>query len=150
MTWREVLFGLTEELLDPAAPTELAAEQLANEERSDPTLIELAGLSSGEDARAYVDKLAAHEPEEPVEEIRAKWLCLVLASIFEHRNEYDDPFRAVEEVYADFDYPARITGFIRYMPSEEPDLGSRQLNEARLYDKWKSYFQECSKKYRVD
>jgi hypothetical protein len=93
--------------------------------------------------------LAAREPEETLSELRAKWLCVVLAWIFEHRNEYADPLRAVEEVYADFDYPARIASFVRYMPSDDPDLGSRELNEARLYEKWQSYLQECWRTYAV-
>jgi hypothetical protein len=150
MNWREVLFGLQEELLDPTAPTELAAEHLAATECSDSTLIELAGLDRSEDARTYVERLAAKESEESVQEIRAKWLWIVLGWIFEHRDEYSDPLRAVEEVYADFDYPERIAEFVRYMPSDEPNLGSRERNEARLYGKWSSYLQECFELYASD
>jgi hypothetical protein len=50
MNWREILFGLKEELLDSAAPTELAAD-LVDNETSDATLIELAGLSANEDGK---------------------------------------------------------------------------------------------------
>lgn len=149
MNWREILFGLKEELLDPAVPTELAAN-LVDDETSDVTLIELAGLSTNEDGREYVETLAAREREAPLQELRAKWLCVVLAWIFEHKDEYADPLRAVEEVYADFDYPARIANFVRYMPSDDPDLGSRELNEARLYDRWRSYLQECRRTYAAD
>ena len=142
MDWRDIAFGLKEELLDPAAPTQLAAE-LVNEDSSDSTLIELAGLSGSEDARACVDELATREGEPALAEVRAKWLCVVLTWIFEHRDEYADPLGAVEEVYADFDYPERIASFVRYMPSDAPDLGTRELNEKRLYANWERYLQEC-------
>lgn len=149
MNWREILFGLKEELLDPAAPMEIAAE-LVDDETSDIKLVELAGLSANDDGRQYLEALAAREREETLQELRAKWLCVVLAWIFEHRSEYADPLRAVEEVYADFEYPKRIANFVRYMPSDEPDLGSRELNESRLYEKWRSYLQECWKTYSRD
>jgi hypothetical protein len=146
MTWPEVLFGLTQELLDRTAPIELAEERLAEEENSDPALIELAGLSRTDDPLPCVEKLAA-ATDEPTDEIRARWLFVVLAWIFEHKHDYEDPLRAVEEVYADFDYPKRIAGLVRYMPSDEPDLGSRDLNEARMFGKWREYLEQCSRKY---
>jgi hypothetical protein len=147
MSWRDVLFGLEEELLDPAAPTKMAAERLTNEAHASPNLVELAGLSAGEDVRPCVERLASDERDDAVQAIRARWLCIVLAWILEHKDDYGDPLQAVEEVYADFDYPEGIAGFVRYMPSNEPDLGSRELNEARLYRKWQVYVEDCSRKY---
>jgi hypothetical protein len=149
ISWRAILFGLQNELLDPAAPMSLAAEQLTKEENSSATLIELAGLSGDEDPSAYVERLARDTPEEAVEEIRSKWVCIVLTWIYEHKDEYEDPLQAVEEVYADFDYPERIAGFVRYMPCNESDLGSRELNEARLFDRWKEYLGKCSSEFIV-
>ena len=51
------------------------------------------------------------------------------------------------EVYSDFGYPPRIAGFVRYMPAEQPDLGSRELNEQRLYENWKRYLDQTSPEY---
>jgi hypothetical protein len=146
MNWREILFGLQEELLDPAVPTELAAH-LVDSDTSDATLIELAGLSRDSDSREYVTALAAREGPEELSDIRAKWLFIVLSWVFEHRSEYSDPLLTVEEVHADFGYPNENAGFVRYMPSTAPDLGSRELNEARLYDNWVQYLQTCSRRY---
>ncbi len=143
MTWREILFGLDEELLDPSAPTHLATDIVDEANSPDSRLVDLAGLSAHQDARPYVEALAAREPEEPLPEIKAKWLCVSLAWLYERRNEYEDPLREVAKVYADFDYPERIASFVHYMPMDEPDLGSRELNEARLYQKWKDYLDDC-------
>ncbi len=38
----------------------------------------------------------------------------------ENRETVEDPFAVVEELYADFDYPEEIAGFVRYMPPEDP------------------------------
>lgn len=32
-----------------------------------------------------------------------------------------------------------MASFVRYRPCEEADLGSLELNEARLFEKWKKY-----------
>jgi hypothetical protein len=144
LTWREVLFGLNESLLDPAAPIEIAIE-CVTAGGSDPMLLELSALSVAQDARPLVEALAGKGQDESLQEIRSTRLCLVLAWIYEHRTEYDDPLQEVEKVYADFDYPEGIAGFVRYMPMDEPDLGTRELNEARLYEKWKRYVHDCSR-----
>ena len=52
-----------------------------------------------------------------------------------------------DTVYADFDYPSKMADFVRYMPSTAPDLGSLELNEARVYRRWRAYLEECTRKY---
>jgi hypothetical protein len=134
-----MLFGLEQELLDPAASIELAADHLGKDTNADPLLVELAGLSKFEPTRPYVEKLAARERESGSNDIRDKWLYVVLAWILEHRDSYVDPLQIVEYVYADFDYPPQIAGLVRYMPSDEVDLGSRERNEERIYENWKAF-----------
>ena len=146
MTWREILFGLENELLDPSSPPAFALERVT-EETDDATLIRLAGLVSSDESWPYVRVLAAGEPEQSKEALKAKWLCIVLAWIYDHRYEYADPLRAVEEVFADFDYPGRIAGFVRYMPMVGPPLATVELNESRLYDRWHDYVQKCLQSY---
>ena len=147
VTWREVLYGINNELLAPAAAVDLAGEEVEAQDDPPPALVELAGLGKGEPIQALVEQLAKTQPEQNAEEIRDKWLYLTLAWIFEHRTTYRDPLQTVEEVYADFGYPARIAGFVRLMPADDPDLGSRELNERRLYQKWRTYLDEVSAEY---
>jgi hypothetical protein len=147
LTWREILYGIDSDLLAPGAAIDFAVDKIASQDASFSTLVELAGTSSGESTRALVEQLASAEPQQDANEIRDKWLYLVLAWIFEHRASYPDPLQSVDEVYADFGYPTRIASFVRYMPSDEPDLGSLELNEKRLYDKWKHYLDEVSVEY---
>ena len=77
----------------------------------------------------------------------AKWLYLALAWLFENRDSVSDPLVQVEMIYADFDYPPEITSLVYYMPCDEPDLGSRELNEARIYANWENYLQAEAKRF---
>jgi hypothetical protein len=147
LTWREILYGVDNDLLAPGAAVDFAVDVLAACDDPSPDLVALAALGKGRPGTEILGQLAASEPGTDAAEIRAKWLFLVLAWMFAHQQDYADPLQAVEEVYADFGYPARIAGFVRYMPADEPDLGSRELNERRLYEKWKRYLDEASAEY---
>jgi hypothetical protein len=81
------------------------------------------------------------------DEIRDKWLYLVLAWLYEHRAEVPDPLQRVEEVYADFGYPEQLANFVRYLPMEGPGLGSREANERRLFERWKRYIDGAASKF---
>jgi hypothetical protein len=142
LTWREILFGIENELLAPGAAVDFAADELSNQDSPASTLVELASLAEGEATQTFVEQLSITEPDQDANEIQSKWLYLVLAWMFENRESYPDPLQTVEEVYTDFGYPERIAEFVRYMPMNEPDLGSRDLNERRLYERWKRYLDD--------
>ena len=142
LTWREVLFGIENELLASGAAVELAGDDLGARDNPPEVLLELAGLGKGEPTRGLVEQLANAAPNQDPAEIRGKWLYLVLGWILEHKESYPDPLQMVEEVYADFDYPESVSAFVRYMPTREPDLGSRELNERRLYENWQRYLDD--------
>lgn len=144
MNWRDVRFGLENELLDPLAPVELAAEQVADLEHPPPMLTALAG---GELTMRLIQQLANGEPPCSEAELRDRWLYLVLAWIYEQRDQYPEPLQTVEEVYADFGYPKQIADFVRYMPMVGEDLGSREANELRLFERWKLYLDEAASGY---
>lgn len=150
LTWRDVLFGMENELLAPRAAVDLAVDRLATDPEPPPALVELAGLTAGDPSMDLVERLAIAEKGVALELIHRKWLYLVLAWLFVHQEEYTDPLQTVEEVYADFGYPETIVPFVRYMPMTGPDLGSKEANESRLYEKWRAYLQEASEEYASD
>ncbi|ABF86998.1 conserved hypothetical protein [Myxococcus xanthus DK 1622] len=147
LTWREVLFGVDNELLSSEVPVEMAVEQLGIEDWPVRALAELADLEPWKSPRSCVEALAGTEASQDAEAIKSKWLYLVLAWVFINREHFSDPLEMGEKIYADFGYPERVARFIRYMPSDEPDLGSREMNERRLYSQWKSYLDELSSEY---
>ncbi len=147
VSWRDLRFGLVNELLDPQAPVELGLKQIAELAHPSATVVDLAGGDKNKPVLELVEKLADSEPQQPDEKIRDKWLYLVLAWIYEHQGECSDPLQRVEEVYADFGYPEQVAKFVRYMPMEGADLGSREANEQRLLERWKRYIDETALKY---
>jgi len=147
VSWRDLRFGLVSELLDPQAPVEWGREQIARLTHPPEALIDLVGMSENCPSLGLVDQLAEDEPEQAGDQIRDKWLYLVLVWIYEHKDEYPDSLQRVEEVYGDFDYPEQMANFVRNMPMTGPDLGSIEANERRLFKRWKQYIGETAPKY---
>lgn len=147
LNWNEIMFGLEHEFISPEAAINKASDRLNSGEDVSNKEIELAGLPKSESVTDLVTSLASAEAAPSDENIRALWLYLVLAWLYEKRNTIADPLGAVEEVYSDFGYPGEIAAFVRYMPMTGPDLSSRTKNEERLYDYWKTYLDERSRSF---
>lgn len=100
-------------------------------------MLELAQLH-GSDIAGIRDSLRAVDPEDaqmtPPQSVR-KWTYLELKAAYEIRSHLDDPLGLVEQIYADFDYPPAVAGFVRYMP---PPAGAA-VGESALYDRWGQY-----------
>ncbi len=148
-TWRDVWFGLVHELLDVRAPAEMAAQRVLEAEAPSIALIELSSAKGEATTRVLVEQLAALEPVQSDEQVRDRWLFLSLAWLYEHREQCSNPLQRVEEVYADFGYPKEVASFVRYMPMEGPDLGSREANEARLLERWKRFVEDARARLAV-
>lgn len=138
LTWSDVRFGIEQGLLRGTDVAGVAADQMERGSH-DELVVELAGAAPDEPVLDRVQTLASAEQSEDLLDIRRKWAYLALAWIFEHRAHYPDGLDLVEKVYADLDYPEQVAPFVRYMPSDEPDLGSRERNEQRLISKWADY-----------
>ncbi|WP_408606463.1 DUF2247 family protein [Haloplasma contractile] len=61
--------------------------------------------------------------------------------MYNNKNNYSDPLGIVELVYEDFEYTNSIFSLIRSMPSDELGLGTKNLNEERLYKRWRLYLE---------
>jgi hypothetical protein len=146
LTWQDIRFGLSEELLDPRAVSRLAADRVTDSDAATSTLVQLAGLGDEDDPRSLVEDLAEPIGENQLAASKSLWLCIVLSWVFHKRDAYEDPLQFLDVIYADFGYPASIASFVRYMPSTDPDLGSRQANEARLFDRWAAFVEACSRR----
>lgn len=138
LSWAEVQYGIKERILRPQDAIEVARDEL-EQEADNQRILHLASSSHDESVLDRVAQLAAAEPRQDPRAIQRKWAFLVLAWVLEHRARYSDPLDVAEKVYADLDYPEQVAPFIRYMPSDEPDLGSKELNEQRLFQKWTDY-----------
>jgi len=147
-SWKEILFALNHELLSSYSAVEHAMEELKCADNYPDLLVELASLGENEPVRELVEGLAYLE-KDTVLNIEAKWLYVLLSWVYENRSNYDDALQIIEQVYADFGYPKSIESFVRYMPSDEPSLGSVEKDTERLYEKWNSYLVRQSEAYKT-
>lgn len=153
LTWAELLWGYEQGFTDVSSFIELANEKLISGS-DDGDEIELAGLTEGDLGR--VKELAKRLSSKFLSESsvdRDKWLFLLLSDLFSRRSEVQDPLADVESIYADFDYPVEIEGFIRYMPASDgydPLSHSHEENIHRLYLNWERYLGLSSKRFRSE
>lgn len=142
LTWPEILEAIHKQFVPRNFAIDHAMAELAILDDYPQDLVDLASLNKDDDVHPHIDNLA--DMGEPLEknEFNLKWMYLVLAWVYKNKDSYPDPLAIVEQVYADFDYPDNISGFVRYMPSDEPDLGSLEKNQARLYEKWEKFLDE--------
>lgn len=147
-SWHEILFALNHGLLSSYSAVEHAMEELRSVDDYSDALVELASLNEGEPVREYVESLASLE-KDTTTDTESKWLYVLLSWVYENRSDYDDALQIIEQIYADFDYPQSIESFVRYMPSDEPSLGSVEKDSERLYEKWNSYLISQSEVYKA-
>lgn len=147
LTWKDVLYAIERKFLLPEAAIEHAVFEISYNDECNQALLDLASLYKGESVHPYIDDLASLEAGQDETIINEKWLYLILDWLFDNKDKYADPLSIIEHIYADFNYPELIASFVRYMPCEEPDLGSLELNEARLFEKWKEYLDIQKKRF---
>jgi len=147
-SWQEIQYAVNQNIISSENVIEHAIKVLDEGILGYDIVLELAILDKDEDISPFLKKLTMLEKLEDEEYIKAKWLYAVLWSLYQKRNSYEDALEMVERIYSDFDYPQNIASLIRYMPSEEGDLGSRELNAELLYKKWERYLNAEGLKYK--
>jgi hypothetical protein len=114
---------LAEQLLAAGSPVSAPAEELA--------LLLSADYDRVPDLVAEMEESDLSAPSEQTK----VWLYLVLAWIYDHRDEFADPLAEIETVYADFGYPEEIEGLVRYLPAPPGQPSGPSAVEAR----WKAF-----------
>lgn len=132
----DLRLGVSLGIISPPVAIAVASGAVADGS-GDPLMLELAEVDRGDIAGVRAS-LRAVDPEDaelfPPLSLR-KWAYLQLKAVFELRDRLQDPLGVVEQIYADFDYPSAMAGFVRYMP---PPFDA-PIGEAALYDRWSSY-----------
>ena len=151
LSWRDVLWGYKHQMLGWSTPVDLATDRLSAGS-NDSLEIELAGLQKSEAHQVgqILQKLAEKEKTTDIDLTKRKWLYLTLSWLFENRANILDPLSHVETIYADFDYPSEIKGFVKYMPATggyNPSQHSKAENEERLFEQWRKYLLDAG--YRL-
>jgi hypothetical protein len=110
-----------------------------------PVAYEELGLLLSDDLYRVPELIGGIGESVPTQEGCARvWLYLALAWVYENRNDYSDPLSIVEQLYADFEYPNEIEGFVRFMPPGEGQL----TGEAAVYERWRAYLERVGAELR--
>lgn len=136
MTAEDLGYGFEHGFLKPADLIALAAHEMGCG-ADDDVLVALGSLLRDEDGRVPEVLELLDDPErvhDPRESAR-KWLYLQLKAAYDERERLSDPLGAVEETYADFDYPPAVAPFVRYMPLRPGD----EAGVGPLMARWADY-----------
>ncbi len=144
LTWPEVAWGFRSGWFGAAGVVEYAVSRLAEDTDASPAAVELAAITDSgfAEVSSLIERVVTGAKADDPSVTERKWLYLILAWVYEHRADLDDPLGVVEQLYADFGYPAELRGFVRYMPSEggyEPQAHTQAENVDRLLRKWNEY-----------
>ncbi len=138
LNWQAIAFAIEQDIMHPDCAIEMAMDLLATGDES-ATVLELASLPPDSPVMSHVKEFSATEPEVEISLLQRTWAFILLSWIFNRQENYVDPLDLVEKVYSDLGYPEQVAPFVRYMPSDEPALKTKALNEQRLFEKWADY-----------
>ena len=144
LNWNDILFAIENGFLLQDSAIEHAIIEIEKNEKYSQAVFDLACLSptqtiDKESIFLNIKKLANLISEDLKRQSKDKIMYVLLNWVFEHRDHYSDPFRVVEIIYDDFSFPAAISSFVRYLPSDQTDLDSVDSNKEKLYKNWKKY-----------
>lgn len=144
LSWREILFGLDNELLAADAPIEVAIDALGDDPL--PDVMALAISERWDAVRPHVEQLAKAEAAQSDDEIRDKWLYLALAWTLENAGQLNRPLDIVHEVYVDFGYPAALRSFDPEASTDDPFI-SHEHTQKLLFARWRAFVDEQAALY---
>lgn len=149
LNWFDVLFAIHTGYFSLESAIEHAGVELEKNEEGPQTVLDLVCLYPYEMhlVHPYIKELASTATAEEKKTAKDKILFVVLNWLFEHRQDYEDPLILVEIVYDDFGFPKSIENLVRYRPSGAPDLGSLELNQNRIFERWQNYISAESKRF---
>lgn len=145
LSWCDIKWGYENNLIT----SDLAikkAENIVLTEIYTKAELELSFLipSESDDIAPFINELCPNFKEDEYVITSQKWLYVILSWLWINRESFKDPLDEVESIYTNFDYPAEIESFIKYMPpmdGYDSSLHSYTENINRLMKNWENYLQ---------
>lgn len=131
-SWTEIGYAFERQLISPNVVIDYAMDKVASADQPDDDELAIASSSVNNSIVALVQKLAMAKGVSENDELNLRWANITLAWAYERREQVNDLLDVAESIYTDFDYPEELSAFVRYMPSDAPDLGSVEANENRM------------------
>ncbi|WP_280204436.1 DUF2247 family protein [Nocardia farcinica] len=132
LTPRELHYGYTNQWISSADVVELALGSIVPSGSKMGIVEEISLLLSDELDRIpeLMDQLIDRDDR--------VWTYLALAWVHENQEEFDDPFKTVDLIFADFGYPQDVGEFVTFMPP--PPGGVPRYPGLR--QRWKGYLEQ--------
>lgn len=145
INWSCVYWGIQEQLIGPKNAVTYANKVIENNPQDDtPEIIELLIIDKADkdDILTLIEKMFPMKKDletKKASALRTLRLILLL-EIKNDINDNQDLLNKIENIYADFNYPTDMEGFISYMPSQDSEYDvskhSPQENMQHLVDKF--------------
>lgn len=149
LSWPEILWGHDMGMIGWYELKEFARTSLQSAcQTDDDKLSQLARLTK-EDASTAGDlarSVSEAGPDLDETAARRKWAYLLLKRLYERRDHITDPFGVIEHIYADFDYPEELEGFVRWMPASEP-VATPEEGQAKMDQRWRAYLAKSAVRF---
>lgn len=136
--WQELLYGVENKIIARSDIADYVTRILGDGILGFDLVLKIAIADENEDILPYIHSLINLEDSEDSSMIQDKWRYALLKVLYAKKANYADLSGKVEEIYADFDYPEDMAGFIRYMPS----VGGRSMEES-----WQEYLTSSEIKF---
>lgn len=136
--WQELLFGIENNIISRSDVINYATHILDEGILGFDLVLKVAIADDYEDILPYIHELSKLESFEENDFIKDKWRYGILKELHDKKSDYDNFNEKVEEVYADFDYPEDMAGFIGYMPS---------IDGKNMEESWQEYLSSSKEKY---
>ncbi|MGN0463441.1 MAG: DUF2247 family protein [Acutalibacteraceae bacterium] len=148
LNWNDIFFAFCNWYINNESVIEFA-KYVVDDYINDEIVLDLVCLSPNEVNRESLlnDFLLHLIDKNKMNEAKSKFLYIVLSFIFDRKVFFEDPARAVEVVYADFNYPEEIKDFVRFMPVSKDVMGLEFDETERIFNNWKKYLDSCKIKY---
>lgn len=137
-SWQEILYGMENKIIARSDVINYATRILDEGILGFDWVLKIAIADEYEDILPYIYELGNLEDSEDDSTIQDKWRYFILKELYAKKSNYENFNEKVEEIYADFDYPEDMAGFIGYMPS----LDGKSMEES-----WQEYLTSSKGKF---
>ena len=131
--WDDLAWAQSNHWLDLKTISELA-DRIAAKDNELRTSFAIAGMDGDEIAvRSLIDS-QAHKSVISNALVRERWMLIALAWLYQHRDTFDDPWTAIEELWVAFEHPSLLNSLIKWMPVSP----GGEIGEEAMFRRWET------------
>ena len=145
LNWNDIYFAFINGYINNSEVVDFAVMSLNSDDlqKDDEFLNLVCSSSNGVDSEGIIIYLNNKIDKSTTDNSKEKFLYVVLSFLYDKRDYFEDVFRAIEVIYADFEYPKIMIPFVRYMSNNEKEFFDFPVDESELlYLNWQKYIEE--------